>query len=397
MDRYQSKVAIVKSGNRPTERKLAACVRKAVGLCGGLSDIVRRNDTVLIKPNLVAARPVASGAITDPRICKALADMVAELGATPVIAESAAVGEDTERAFQVGGYNRLRKAGYEVIDLKRKGIKTVDVPIPAGKSMKEVTLPRIVVDADVIISVPKMKTHDAALVTLSLKNMKGVVPDNFKRRIHQVFGLFQGVVDLCSVVKPDLVVMDAIIAMEGLVPVFGDPVKMNLVLAGKDPVAVDAVASAVMGFEPYKDQIIRIAEQSGLGTADLRYIEVIGESIAGVKRSFKTRFEVLSERVNIPEGTRFIQDDKACTGCKNAVYSLLMNLEKEGRLNGLRGWTIAAGQLDKLPDNSRGKILLVGACLTKYRDKGVFIPGCPPYLRDFREFIDREFPVNRNF
>ena len=70
--------------------------------------------------------------------------------------------------------------------------------------MKEVALPKIVLDVDVIISVPKMKTHDNALVTLSLKNMKGVLPDKYKRHLHHTFGVFQGVVDLCTVVKPDL-------------------------------------------------------------------------------------------------------------------------------------------------------------------------------------------------
>ena len=162
----KSKVAIVKSPEEPNEKDIEACVKKGLELCGAIDNVVKPNDTVLIKPNILAAKTVESAAITDPRICRAIADVAREAGARPVIAESSSVGIDTEEAFRTSGYDELRKEGYEVVDLKRKGIETVKVPVPEGKSIKEVVLPRIVVDADVIISVPKMKTHDGALVTL---------------------------------------------------------------------------------------------------------------------------------------------------------------------------------------------------------------------------------------
>ncbi|MFC1953730.1 DUF362 domain-containing protein, partial [Chloroflexota bacterium] len=188
--------------------------------------------------------------------------MVKEIGAKPIIVESSSIGADTEESFQVAGYLKLRDEGFEVIDLKKE--ENVTVPVPGGSVLKEISLPRIVVDADAIISVPRMKTHEQAKVTLSLKNMKGVLPDIFKRKFHLTFGIFQGVADLCTVIRPALSVVDGIIAMEGLGPTEGTPVKMGLIIAGKDPVAVDTTTGLVMGFEPGEDETANAAAESHL-------------------------------------------------------------------------------------------------------------------------------------
>jgi len=383
-------VAIVKGAKQLGDREIDALVRKAVELAGGLSGIVKRGDTVLIKPNLCAVRTVESAAITDPRVCRAIADMVKEIGARPIIGESTSVGADTEEAFQEGGYGRLREAGYEVIDLKQKGIEMVTIPIPKGKSMKEVALPKIVLDVDVIISVPKMKTHDNALVTLSLKNMKGVLPDKYKRHLHHTFGVFQGVVDLCTVVEPDLTVMDAIVAMEGFGPAFGDPTEMGLVIAGRDPVAVDAVVSAVMGFGPREDQIVDAAVEAGIGTADLDEIEVVGEPIAKVQRRFKRCSEALAEAMPSPEGFQLLVGEKTCTACRNTVFEVLLDLKKEGRLDEVAGWSVVTGKLDQLPDVDKEKLLLVGVCTAKFREQGVYVEGCAPNNRDLTKGMNIE-------
>jgi uncharacterized protein (DUF362 family) len=262
----KSVVSIVKSPEKPNEKQIEAAVRKAIELVGGLKDIISRGDTVIIKPNLVIPQAPEIGTTTDPRVCKAIADMVKEIGGRPVIAEASAVGVDTEEAFKAAGYIKLREKGYEVVDLKKE--KTVKVPIPRGKVMKEIDLPRIVVDARAIISVPKMKTHDQTTVTLSLKNCKGLMPDTYKRKFHTTFGIYQGVADLCTVARPSLAVIDGIIAQEGLGPMFGLPVEMDLIIAGKDPVATDAVASVVMGFGPRESGCIDAAHKMKIGTSD---------------------------------------------------------------------------------------------------------------------------------
>jgi len=307
--------------------------------------------------------------------------MVRELGAKPIIAESSIIASDTEEVIQVAGYGKLREQGYEVIDLKKKGIEMVKVPIPKGKALKEVSLPKIVLDADVVISVPKMKTHDCANVTLSLKNMKGVLPDTYKRKLHHVFGVFQGVADLCTLVKPAMAVVDGIIGMEGLGPADGEPVEMGLIIVGKDPVAVDAVTNAVMGFEPEEWGCIATAAKSGIGIADLNKIEVVGEPISTVQRRFK-RFEEAMEEMPFPEGFQILMDEKACSGCRNIVTEVLLAVKDAGQLDRAAGWTVIAGKLDKLPDVDREKLLFIGACTTKFRNEGIFVGGCAPNNRD---------------
>jgi uncharacterized protein (DUF362 family) len=376
----KSVVAIVKGAKDPGEEEIAALVRKAIELAGGLADIISRGDTVLINPNLVIPQSPETGATTDPRVCQAIADMVKEIGARPIIAESSAVGIDTEEAFRATGYTKLREKGYEVIDLKKE--KTTKVPIPKGKSVKELSLPRPVVEAKAIISVPAMKTHDQALVTLSLKNTKGLLPDTFKRKFHTTFGIYQGVADLCTVFRPALAVVDGIIAQEGLGPMFGTPVEMDLIIAGKDPVAVDAITSMVMGFGPQEDGVIDAAARLGVGTADPDKIEVVGETISSVQRRFKRAEEAVFELVTIPKGFQLIFDERTCTGCRRNVLSVLVDLKEQGKLDRAAGLTVVAGKAERLPDVDREHLVLVGNCLAKFREYATFVPGCTPNNRD---------------
>jgi len=395
MTMARTKVAIAKSPKSPGEKEMEATVRKAIELSGGLTDIIKRGDTVIIKPNIILPKPPESAAVTDPRVCKVIANMVRELGAKPIIAESTGVGLDTEESIQGSGYGKLREEGYEVIDLKKEGTETVKIPVPKGKKMKEITLPKIVVDADVVISVPKMKTHDQPLVTLALKNMKGVMPDTFKRKFHTTFGIFQGVADLATVMKPTLSVVDGIIAMEGLGPAFGDPVEMDLIIAGRDPVAVDAVTCSVMGIQPKDDGCVRVAAESGIGTADLRKIEVVGEPIVKVKRRFKRSVEAIAEKIPFPEGFQLLFSDKVCSGCRNCVMSVLVDLKETGYLDRAKGWTVIAGKPDKIPDVPKERLMLVGACTAKFRNQGVYVEGCTPNNRDIASVIVGEQQAQR--
>jgi uncharacterized protein (DUF362 family) len=377
------KVAIVKGPKNPGEKEIEASVRKAIELAGGLPDKIKPGDTVIIKPNIVSPNPPESAVNTDPTVCKVIANMVREKGAKPIIAESSGVGISTEESMQAAGYDKLREQGYEVINLKKEGIETVKVPVPKGKKLKEVSLPRVVIEAKAIISVPKMKIHDQTLVTLSLKNMKGILPDVFKRKFHTTFGIMQGVADLMTVAKPDLAVVDGIIAMEGLGPVFGDPVEMGLIIAGKDPVAVDAVTSEIMGVDPADYSVVHTAALSGIGIDDLSKIEVIGEPIASVKRRFKTSVEAIEEKIPFPKGFQVLIDEKACTGCRNQVLSSLVDMSNVGVLGEAAGWTIVCGKFDELPDVANvEKLLLVGACLSRFKKQANFVEGCPPNSTD---------------
>ncbi len=378
----KARVALIKTHEQPGGEQIEAAVRKAVQLSGGLAGIVASGSTVIIKPNLVAPKAPESGATTDPRICKAIADMVREMGARPIIAESSFVGLDTEEAIRVAGYDKLREDGYEVIDLKRKGIEKVTIPVPRGKALKEVSLPRVVVEADAIISVPKMKTHDQAGVTLAIKNLKGLLPDAWKRKFHHTYGVFQSTADLLTVVKPSLSVVDGIIAMQGLGPAFGEALEMDLIIAGRDAVAVDTVTAAVMGFDVQECGCVREAAERKLGTGELSEIDVVGETIGKVQRRFKRTDEAISEAMPLPRDLNIIVGEKTCSGCRNQILSTLFDLKEANLLEKAAGWTVVCGKMEKLPEVPRERLLLVGACLARFRNEGTFVEGCPPNSRD---------------
>jgi uncharacterized protein (DUF362 family) len=135
-----------------------------------------------------------------------------------------------------------------------------------------------------IISAAKLKTHTATKVTLGMKNMFGLMPDKFKAKYH-ARGIISVIVDINSVIKPAFTVIDGFVAMEGRGPTDGTPVKMNLIIAGKDVVATDASAARAMGFDPKEISHIRRAGEKGLGNID--EIEILGSKIEDVMKVFK--------------------------------------------------------------------------------------------------------------
>jgi uncharacterized protein (DUF362 family) len=277
-------------------------------MAGGMVDLIRPGMRVMIKPNMVAPPPSAeAGACTSPLACQAVADVVKELGARPIIAESSARGADTDAAYRTMGYDALRTQGYEVVDLKQD--KTVRIPLVGGRVLTEITTFDLVTQMDAIISVPILKTHDQGQITLALKNLKGLVIDGDKRRIHQI-GMFEGAVDLVSHFKPIFAVVDGIIGQEGMGPLLGLPVEMGLVLAGRDLVAVDAIAGRVMGFAPAEVPITAAAAARGLGTMDEAEIGCgRARRVGGGGSSAEGRID--AEGISVIHGT--------CTGCQRAA------------------------------------------------------------------------------
>jgi uncharacterized protein (DUF362 family) len=389
VDMEKTKVSIVKGSEKPDKKEIEAIVRKAIELVGGL-DGVGNGDTVLIKPNIGVPVAMENATVTNPDVVRAIADMVKETGARAIIGESSGVMDSTESCIQATGYDKLRAEGYELIDLKGKKLPTVKVPVPKGKALKEFTLPKIVLDAKLIISVPVIKTHGGEKVTLALKNMKGVLPDAMKKRFHTLYGVGQGVVDLLTVVRPGLAVLDGIVAQEGLGPVLGTPVEMGLIIASKDPVAADAVASSVIGFDPREVRIIDGTDKAGIGTADLDKIEVVGTPIKEVQRRFKRVEEAVEETIPFPEGLRVLIDEKACTGCRGGVMIAIWDLKMQNKLDKLAGWTIVAGLTEEAPKADKDKLLLVGACTARYKKLGTYIKGCPPWPGDVTSVLTGE-------
>ncbi len=368
-----SVVSIRKTGGNDYE-SIRAAVRKTIDDIGGLSDIIKPGFKVLIKPNFVAVPDDrCSGGVTRWEVVKAVAERVKEEGANPIIAESSAAGVDTEQVIQKCEYQQLRDEGFEVIDLKKRKIQKM--PVENGKVIDAMTSWDLVAEADAIITVPVMKTHDQTEVTLGLKNLKGLIADGQKKFFHS-HGVVNGVIDIIQTVKPVLSVIDATFCQQGLGPIFGETVEMDLILASKDVVACDAVGSAVMGYEVDAPMLTVEAYNRGLGEMNLDKIEVKGETIESVYHRFKRSSEV--EIPGLPPYT-LLFDEGACTGCRNTVISALMDLKAGGYEKYLEGKYVVVGPVKELPEGAnKDNTVLVGRCTKHLEEFGRWVPGCPP-------------------
>lgn len=279
-------VSVTKSAN------VSYAVRKAVELCGGLNQLVKEGDTVLLKPNVKNPSPPGYSIVTDPRVVAVLVDMAKEAGAGRiVIAEGAAYpsgGYQTFASFESAGYKRLaQEKEVELVDLN--SYDSVDLKVHKGVVLDHVRVGRRVTNVDLTINVPVLKTHVATLLSCCLKNWSvGIATREEKKLLHRV-GLHDAIVDVHAAVTPKFNVVDAIVAMEGDGPNLppGKAKPLGLVLAGRDPVAVDTVAAAIIGIDIRDVKHVMKAEERGLGMADLTRIMVLGERIEDVRTSFE--------------------------------------------------------------------------------------------------------------
>jgi uncharacterized protein (DUF362 family) len=378
-------VSIIRTRQNPEYAEIRGAVQEAIRLIGGIEQLIKPGHLVLINPSWVAP-PVETeaGCITQPEVTRAIADMVKTLGARPVIAESSAIGVDTQQVIEESGYKDLAEMGYELVDLKKT--PSAKLPSPNGHVFQTIDSFQLVQEADVIVSVPKLKTHDQTEMTCSIKKLKGLLTDKAKRAMHQQ-GLFEGVVDLMSTVRPQLAVVDGIFCQEGLGPIFGKPVEMDLILAGMDLVAVDSVCARLIGYEPEETLLTLKAAERGLGVMNPDQIEILGEDLSQVERRFLRSIE--DDPVQV-EGFQLIQGDMTCTGCRNTVFSALRDMRRADQLVYLPGITVMTGDAP-IPDNApRDSIVTVGMCVSESSRTDRHARGCPPNNADVvRAIINR--------
>jgi uncharacterized protein (DUF362 family) len=237
----------------------------------------------LIKVNFITTKTWDTGATTDPIVVEAIINKLQELHIEPFVVESDATMTDADKAYAATGMKETcERLGVKFLNLRHEKDK-VKLKVPTCETLKTITVPRIVQES-AIISAAKLKTHMATKVTLGMKNLFGLLPDKFKAKYHAQ-GISSVVVDINSVIKPVLTVIDGFVAMEGRGPTDGTPVKMDMIIAGRDVVATDATAARIMGLDPKDISHIRRAGEKGLGNID--NIEIVGSKLEDVTRLFK--------------------------------------------------------------------------------------------------------------
>jgi len=266
-------VAIVK-GENPQEMTVRALEMVEA------DRVLTEDKPILVKPNYINSRHPSTGITTDSRVIEGVILYLKQYDVKEIIVGEGSGHSDTLEAFRNAGVDVVaERLGAKLVDLNRD--EFVEVHLPNPLSLSKVKIAKTALES-MVISVPKLKVHRITGVTLSIKNIMGVMTP--KGSMHTA--LSKNIADLASVVMPKISVIDGIIAGEGH-ETSGDPVMMNLVIAGLDPVAVDAVGASVMGVSVSEVKHILYAGKKGLGTYDLNRIKVVGEPIETVRREFK--------------------------------------------------------------------------------------------------------------
>jgi uncharacterized protein (DUF362 family) len=252
-------------------------------------DLPVRGKSVLLKPNFVGLDPKGM-TNTHPAVIRAARETFLRLGASVVlIGEGPAMDRDTQAVIEsVSLREYVRPLSKIFVDLNVDDVERVSLRTRASR-LKELYLSKILLGIDFLVSMPKMKTHHWAGVTLSLKNMFGVVPGSCygwpKNALHWA-GIDRSILDINACVRPDFAIVDGIIGMEGNGPIQGLAKPCGVLVLGDDPVAVDATCSRIMGLLPEKiDYIARAATL--LGHIQAEKIQQIGESIPTTRNPFQ--------------------------------------------------------------------------------------------------------------
>lgn len=355
-DPIKSKVAITTAKTYDDAEKAVA---EAIGLLGGPEAICTSKDVVIIKPNMVGPGHPDIAETTHPAVIYALVKILKKTGAIVKVGEESAGRWDTDEAFKATGIGpaALEAGADELVNWGKD--ERVEVEVPDPRALKVARLPKSVMDADVFIHVPKMKTAYMYNVTLGIKGLLGVLYSKDRYRYHR------GMADLawvtCDIAKAigakhRLTLVDGITAMEGAGPHDGPRIDLGVLVASQDMVACEAVSCAVMGFDPFESPGAQVAMKAGLGTAELGEIEILGKSIEEVRHVFKRPLRrFVSKWKNVKEyigGT--------CEGCLLTITRVPFIVDPK------KTYAVVAGKDVFIPDNLEAdEIWLLGTCANK--------------------------------
>ena len=318
----KSSVSIVKCQNYDEARVLSA-LRQAIDLIGGIQTFVKKDSRVLIKPNLLFGKSPEEAVTTHPSIVRGMIQIVREAGGVPSIGDSPSVGSLTWTAD---------KAGIKAVaDEMKCPLVEFDKPVllskGTGRIFKQLEVEQAVLEADVIINLPKWKTHAQMLLTLGVKNLFGCIPGPRKPLWHLKAGddrkiFAQILFDIYQVIQPSLTILDGIVGMEGNGPNSGRPIPIGLILASGDSLSLDQIVCDLLGISRESLLTNRVAIEQGMGK---EAIEVLGERVEDVRISsfqFPTLSQIdwglpgfLSKALKNALTSKPVIDEEACKSC----------------------------------------------------------------------------------
>jgi uncharacterized protein (DUF362 family)/Pyruvate/2-oxoacid:ferredoxin oxidoreductase delta subunit len=305
--------------------ELETAVKRAVDLVGGMSGLVKRGDRVLLKPNLLSAREPVKRITTDPAVVSAIARLVLDAGGRPFIGDSPGIDSFGRVAVKTGMGKVASELGIELLELT----DSTRAPEVENGRFKRVEIARQALEADVVINLPKLKTHSQMLLTLGVKNLFGTVVAQRKAEWHHMTGIdrqnFASLhLDIYLILKPVITILDGVWGMDGCGPANGNPNPVGVIAAARDAVALDVSVCHFLGAPLGAFPLYREARARGIGETDLAKIRILGESpkILGMKKfqipkldSFGILPSVVARFAGRHLVSRPVQAEGRCVGC----------------------------------------------------------------------------------
>ena len=381
------KIVVVTKGKDPYETTMEALSR--------ISLPPLKDKRILLKPNAARLMEPEQGGVTHPAVVAAVIDHLRDRGGRDIyIGESPILGVKVKEVFDLTGMSRVAgERGIPLIDLDKEG--PLNLPVPKGLVVQTLKVAAEISRTDYIVSIPVMKTHMHTTVTLSIKNMKGVLWRREKVRLHQLHAPRQvvgndkeldvAISDLASVLLPDLAVIDGNIGMEGLGPGIGNPRNAGLVVVSQDPVAADAVASRLMGFSPQDIPHLRLISERGMGEIDLSKLRIDPDNYLALQE----RFEPPPEKISFEYPDVEVHDEESCSACLSTVFLFLKRYYKELEpyFNENKKLNLAIGKgVINCPEGT----VYVGncSCILENAKGSLKVAGCPPVASQIWESLD---------
>jgi len=303
-----TQVSIIRCPNYHPE-VVNKCVREAVDLIGGMSKFVKTRMRVLIKPNLLSDKPSESMVNTHPTVIKAVVDLVIQHGGIPCIGDTPGISSLT-KVVQKSGLTKFINQDIFLPDFSQY----ILTQTPKDYIFKEFNIAKEVLEADLVINLPKIKTHAQMLLTLAVKNLFGCIPKHDRIQWHLRAGMNRYffatmLVELYSMIRPGLTIVDGVIGMEGNGPESGTPRNIGVIVAGIDCLAIDTVICHILGIDSQNLYTIQAAQGRNIGKTSLDEINIVGKSLNQVKiNNFQLppELKITAWRFFIPKKLRII-------------------------------------------------------------------------------------------
>ncbi len=273
-------VSVVRLDSYDEQEVVDRAMRESLAPFGGMGAIVSPGQRVLLKPNLVAPSKPELAVTTHPAIVRAAIRLVKEAGGICFIGDGPGVGGSVNAARGSGLCDVAEEEGAEVLEFS----ETAVFENGDNRLLKRLELAKQLKEMDVLITLPKLKTHCQMAFTGALKNQYGLIPGAAKGKFHFRFQnrdrMADLMIDINRAAKPALAIMDAVVGMEGPGPSGGTPRKIGAIIASTDLTAVDTVAFTLIGLKLEEVPVSVAAKRGGYGTADLADIDVVGAQIS---------------------------------------------------------------------------------------------------------------------